>query len=79
MISDGTLPILPPNLTKFVCFLKKLSSNLENLESIFRFFPQNVANAKSGREVVMENQEMVMEKYFVKYVETLQVHYILCF
>ena len=31
-------------------------------------FPQNVANAKSGREKAMENQEMVTEKHFVKYV-----------
>ena len=33
---------------------KKLSSNLES--HVF------VANAKSGREMVMENQEMVMDK-----------------
>ena len=46
------------------CFVlvtaKKLSRNLEIPH--FRRFPQNVANAKSGREMVMENQEMVMEK-----------------
>ena len=33
-------------------------------------FPQNTANAKLGREMVRENQEMVTEKYFVKSVGT---------
>ena len=60
VISHGILPILPPNLTKFVFVLvtaKKLSRNLESPHS-----PQNVVNAKSGRQMVIDNQEMVMEK-----------------
>ena len=44
----------------FFVTAKKLSSNLESLH--FPMFSANVANAKSGREMVMENQEMVMEK-----------------
>ena len=32
-----------------------------SLENLLRF-PQTVVNAKSGREMVMENQEMFMEK-----------------
>ena len=31
-----------------------------DLESLH--FPQNVVNSKSGREMVMKNQEIVMEK-----------------
>ena len=31
-------------------------------QEIKQTFPQNIANAKAGRNVVMENQEMVMEK-----------------
>ena len=57
MISHRILPILPPNFTKFVSFFvstKKLSSNLES--------PIYVANAKSGREMVTENEEIIMEK-----------------
>ena len=48
---------------KFVFFvtIKKLSSNLES-PHFFQCFPQNVANAKSGRQMVMENQEMAVEK-----------------
>ena len=49
-----------PNCTKFILLVteKKLVSNLGSPQ-----FPtsQNVANAKSGREMIMENQEMVME------------------
>ena len=41
------------------------------LVTIKKIFPQNAANAKSGREMVMENQEMVREKYCVKFVGTL--------
>ena len=72
------LQILPPNCTKFVFFcstLRKLSSDLESPH--FPIFPQNAANSKSGREMVIENQEIskghgkVMEKYFVKSVGTL--------
>ena len=48
----------------FFVTAKKLSSNLE--VCIFQSFPQNVANAKLGRE-------MVMEKYFVQYVGTLTI------
>ena len=40
---------------------KKLSSDLE-CPHFLMFFPQNDANAKSGIKMVMENQEMVMEK-----------------
>ena len=44
---------LPLNCTKFVCFFattKKLSINVESLG-----FLQNATNAKSIREMVMEN------------------------
>ena len=44
----------------FFVAIKKLSSNLESLHLLC--FPQNVTNAKLEREMVMENQEMVMEK-----------------
>ena len=44
----------------FFVAIKKLCSNLESLHMLF--FPQNVANAKLRREMVIENQEMVMEK-----------------
>ena len=47
------------NFTNFVT-IKKLSSDLEILH--FPAFAAKVANAKSRRETVMENQEMVMEK-----------------
>ena len=50
---------------------KKLRSNLESPH--FPMFLQNVANTTSGREMVMENQVMVMEKYLVKSVGTLPV------
>ena len=58
MISHGILPILPAYFTKFVVSLvstKKLSSILES--PYFRRFSQNDANAKSGREMVMENEK----------------------
>ena len=56
------------------CFVtaKKLSSNLESLH--FLIFSQNVANAKSGREMVIENREIVMGKCFAKHVGTLLYH-----
>ena len=41
----------------FFVTAKKLSINPESLH-----FPQNVEDEISGRETVMENQEMVMEK-----------------
>ena len=70
VINHGILPVLPPNFTKFVLFLvtpKDLSSDLKS----FPKFSTNVTFAKSGSEKVMENQEMAMEKYFVKSVGTL--------
>ena len=36
-----------------------VSCDLENAFS--DFFLQNAANSKSGREMVMQNQEMIME------------------
>ena len=42
---------------KKIVTTKKLSSDLESPH-----FPQNVVNAKLGREMVMENQVMVITK-----------------
>ena len=59
MISHGKIPIkqfwprIVLNLEFFWVNTKKLSSDLESL---------HFANSKSGREMVMENQGMVMEK-----------------
>ena len=49
VISHGLLPILPAYFTIFFIFFGL-------------HFSQNDANAKSGREMVMENEKMVMEK-----------------
>ena len=76
VISHETLPILPPNCTKFVCFFvttKKLSIHVDNPS--FSDVLRKTLNSKSIREKVMENQEItmgkVMGKYLVKSVGTL--------
>ena len=59
VISLGILPILPPYFTNFVFFLvttKKLSSNLESQH--FSTFCERRQN--------LEDEEKVMEKYFIK-------------
>ena len=53
----------------FFATTKKLSSDVENMH-----FPHNAAKAKWRREMVMENKEMVMEKYFVESVGTLHIY-----
>ena len=57
MISHGILTILPPDCTKFVRYLPLLRNLRADVESQ-RF----LVNAKSRREMVVENQEMVMKK-----------------
>ena len=51
------------SFTNFAPQLYQICSKQQSRKSVFsNVFLQNVANAKSGREMVMENQEMVMEK-----------------
>ena len=61
MISHGVLPVFLnlPNSYFFVTS-QKLCSNLESLH--FPTFSAKHHQSKVGREMVMENQEMVMEK-----------------
>ena len=53
-------PQIVLNLLGFFVNAKKLSSDLETPH--FPTFLENVANSQLEREMVMENQEMVMEK-----------------
>ena len=70
--SHGILPISPLNCNKFVFYWSSVRNKAAIKKiRISRCFPQNAANAKSGRNMVMENQEMVMVKHFVKSVGTL--------
>ena len=48
-MSHGTLLNLPPNCTKFVCFFATTNRYRKSA------FPQNDGNAKSIKEMVMEN------------------------
>ena len=62
VIRHGILPFLPPNCTKFVCFCHRYEIKHGYRKSAFYdVFLQNTANAKLRREMVMENQQMVMD------------------
>ena len=70
--SHGILPISPLNCNEFVfCWSPVRNKAAIKKIRIPRCFPQNTANAKSGRKMVVENQEMVMVKHFVKSEGTL--------
>ena len=49
-------PKILPNL-----YVSVTTKKLSNKVCIFQCLPQNAANEKTGREMVMENQEMFME------------------
>ena len=74
VISHGILPMLLLSYTKFVSFwvtAKKLSSDQESLHFPMFSAKRYVSNSKLEREMVMENQEMVMEKSWTNILTSL--------
>ena len=61
--TDSTVDENESVFCNFFVITKKLSSDLGIL--------QNIVNAKPGRELVMENQEMVMEKSYKNILSSL--------